>query len=1177
MKFQFVRSLMLAAVLFFSGTLNLAFAQVDSARIVGQVVDAKGASIAGAAITVKNERTAEEHSTKSDTDGLYQFAALRPSFYTINVSADQFATVEQTNVQLTVGQEIHRNFTLQLGTVSSTITVVESVESAIDTSSARLGVNINQREVNALPLNGRQVSQLFLQAPGAQNTGSGTFNDIRFSGRAVEQNAVRYDGIEGGGVIDSQPGVLNAEIPTPFRLQSSLENVQEFRVESNNYPAEYGTGTGGQISVITKSGSNAFHGSAYEYFRNDKLDAHNYFDTANKPSELRLNQFGASFGGPIVKDKFFFYSYYEGYRLRSGINYREAVPSAAVRNLPACGSPGAPAFTTTFPYGCANAAIQPLLAGFVSPNAVLIPPAPAGSGSTAANIDIVQLNGLTQLQENSGGLRLDYHINNNHTLYARYFRDQGNWNYPEGVTGRNVAVVDNPQNGVLSLQSNFGSNLINEAKFGFNESLSQITGLAPTINGVDFSKISINFSGAVVNGGGTNTGAANPGGLIRASSAANGRAQPYTPYSLSFIDNVSWLKGNHNVKFGAEVRVVRIYADRLGGTTYTFANVDALVANNLTSTAFLGDLSSTSPYNGATGNRELEQEMYIGYAQDEVKLRPNLTLNYGLRYEYYGPMREARNLSVYLDTVTGALSCAATTPVAPSTVPLCNNPTRSNWYQADSSSFGPRIGIAWQPFSGRTGMFGGERSVIRAGFGIFYGPGQAEDLIQPTVDSDRVSSTVSNGSYCGTGLGCATSPESITNNFKTNPLNRSAQPRAYAPDYTTPEKVYQYSASWQQQWGYQLVSTIAYVGSQGRNLFLRNVANRIVSVRDNSVSQANNAVAVRQFSIDCGVTPLPANCPANSNANTVLNPFAEVDFKTSGGHDAYNALQTQLVRRSNNGLTLSAQYTFAKSFGNSTGSNEARTAGNPFSYDYDLGYNLFDVRHAFNLSALYDLPIGRNKHYMSGANGFAEGLLGNWQVGSIVSARSGFPVEIYVTRPDILYKDITTGQPNSGLYFTGPAVGRTVVINTPGGGSSRAFRRPDLVPGVNPFLSSGYLNPAAFAVPLPGTYGNLERSLIHGPGDWQADLTVQKTFPIHESINMEFRAELYNIFNHPNFANPPGTIAPTAFGASFQPGQALTSTTAGNGGAFGKFNQTLSTSVGTGANRQIQFALRLNF
>ena len=909
MKSNFLRLLLLMGAFCFAGSLSSVFAQMDSGRITGQVLDAKDASIPGAKITARDERTNEERTVTAGPDGTYQLSALRPSFYTITVSADQFASAQESGLQLTVGQQIHRNFALSVATLTASISVVSSVESAIDTSSASIGVNVNQREVSDLPINGRQVSQLFLQAPGALNTGSGTFNDIRFSGRAVEQNAVRYDGIEGGGVIDSQPGVLNAEIPTPFRLQSSLENVQEFRVESNNYPAEYGTGTGGQISVITKSGSNSIHGSAYEYFRNDKLDAHNFFDTANKPSELRLNQFGASIGAPIMKDKLFFYAYYEGYRLRSGINYREAVPAASVRALPVCALGVTPAATA--PYGCVNAGVQPLLAGFVSPQAVLVSPS-AGGSTDPANIDIMQLNGTTRLGENSGGLRIDYHINNSNTLYARYFRDQGNWDYPEGVTGRSVAVVDNPQNGVLSLQSNFGTNVINEAKVGFNESLSNIRGVAPTVGGVDFSAISINFSGAVVNGGGTNTGAANPGGLVRASSATNGRAQPYTPYSISFIDNVSLISGKHNFKFGAEVRLVRIYADRLGGTTYSFANVSSLVRNILTTTSFINDLSSPSPYNnGATGTRLLKQEMYVGYAQDEVKLLPNLTLNYGLRYEYYKPMREDRNLSAYLDINTGAFSCAGSAP-------LCTSPTKSTWYKGSKTALGPRVGIAWQPFSGRSGTFGGERTVFRAGFGMFYGPGQAEDTIQPTLDSDRISSTVSGGSYCGTALSCTTSAAALAANFVNNPLNRNAQPRAYAPEYTVPERVYQYSASWQQQWGYKLVSTVAYVGSQGRNLFLRNVTNRIVSIRDNT-DLTKNAVVVRQFSTDCGVTPLPATCPSSSNANTVLNPFAEVDFKTSGGHDAYNALQTQLVRRSNNGLTLSAQFTFAKSFGNSSG------------------------------------------------------------------------------------------------------------------------------------------------------------------------------------------------------------------------------------------------------------------
>ncbi len=1196
MKSNFFRLLMLAGVLCLSGTLNRAIAQVDSGRILGLVLDAKNASIAGATITVVDERTSEERTAKSNTDGAYEIVALKPSFYTIKVSADQFAPAEQTRLQLTVGQEIHRNFMMQLATLSSTISVVESVESAIDTSSARLGININQREVSELPLNGRQVSQLFLQAPGSTNSGDGSFGAIRFSGRAVEQNAVRYDGVEGGGVIDSQPGVLNGEINTPFRLQSSLENVQEFRVESSNYPAEYGTGTGGQVSVITKSGSNSFHGSAYEYFRNDRLDAKNFFDFGSRKSELRLNQFGASLGGPIAKDKLFFYSYYEGYRVRAGINNIESIPSAAVRGLQACatGSTGGytPGGTPGAAGNCVDSRVQPLLSTFIGPGSFLLKaeqglPGPVSGVNGGGGFDIYQLNGLTTVGENSGGLRLDYRINNKHTLFARYFRDQGNWLYPEGVTGRTVNVIDNPQNGALSLQSNLTNTMINEAKVGFNEALSRISGSAPTVPGADLSTIAISISGNIANAGiagqGSTTGVATPGALVRSNSASNGQAQPYTPYSISFIDNISYLAGNHNLKFGVEVRMIRLYTDRIGGSTYSFSNLGNFLKNSLSSLSYLSPVSGISPYNSPgtpTGTRFLKQEYYIGYVQDEFRIRPNLTLNYGLRYEYYAPLREDRNLYIQFDTVTGVSSSPnfCYSPVIDKNISgVC--PTSSKpWYKADTAAFGPRVGIAWSPFSSRGGTFGGERTVFRGGFGILYGPGQTEDLLQP-AESDRVWTTltsfgaVGGGVYCGTDPSvdatCGTTPDNLTKFFLApgNINSRQAQIRAYAPEYTVPERVYQYSGSWQQQWGYLLVSTIAYVGSQGRNLFLRNIANRIVNVAQ--PDNTKNASVFRQFSVG------------------TANPYSEIDFKTSGGHDSYNALQTQLVRRSNNGLTLAAEYTFAKSFGNSSGSNEALTTGDPFNYEYDIGFNAFDVRHAFNLSALYDLPFGKNKHYMSNAGGFLEAAFGNWQVGTIVGARSGLPIDVRIVRPDVVYVDNITG-----VVFSSPQCGGSActssspvgtgtthaVINTPGGGNSRNVRRPDLIPGVNPFLPNGFLNPAAFATPAPGTFGNLQRGALHGPKDVQADVTLSKKFPlVRESTNLEFRAEFYNIFNHPNFQNPPATINPNYGGSGTVPGAAFTSSSAGNGGVFGRFNQTVSNTVGIGTNRQIQIALRLNF
>jgi hypothetical protein len=285
-----------------------AFAQGDTGRISGVVEDESHAAVPGAMITVVNDRTAEERTATTGQDGSFAIAPLRVSTYTVKVSKDQFATLEFNQVQVTVGSDVHRTYTIRVASAATSVTVTSGAETPMDTTSAKLGVNVTEREVSQLPINGRQISQLFLQAPGTVNGASGTYQDIRFSGRSVEQNAIRYDGVEASAIVDAAPGNMNGEIaaPAPFRLQASVENIQEFRVESNNYPAEYGTGTGGQVSVVTKSGSNAFHGSLYEYFRNDKLDARNTFDVPGIKSKLRLNQFGTSLGGPMIKDKLFF-------------------------------------------------------------------------------------------------------------------------------------------------------------------------------------------------------------------------------------------------------------------------------------------------------------------------------------------------------------------------------------------------------------------------------------------------------------------------------------------------------------------------------------------------------------------------------------------------------------------------------------------------------------------------------------------------------------------------------------------------------------------------------------------------------------------------------------------------------------------------------------------------------
>ncbi|MEP7304925.1 MAG: TonB-dependent receptor [Acidobacteriota bacterium] len=1091
-----------------------AWAQTDQGRVSGTVRDSTNAFVAGAAVSVKNERTGEERKGTTNEQGFFVVGSLRPSTYTIRVEKTGFAAVEYTAMAVAVGQELALDFEFRPAGVQEAVTVVGTAP-ILDVSSARIGANVSEREVQGLPVNGRQMSQLLLQAPGSQNAGDGTWQDIRFSGRANEQNVIKYDGVEGSAIIDASPGNVNGENRTPFKLQASLENVQEFRVESSSYTAEFGTGTGGQVSVITKSGANAFHGSVFEYLRSDKLDARNHFDavralddsitSVGEKSLLKLNQFGGSVGGPIVRDRAFFFGSYEGYRLDAGRNIVEAVPSAA-------------AWSRAVP------AVAGLRSSFTAPGAVLLP-----GVSTNPDLDIFQLQDTQNVKENSFSGRFDIKATQNWSAYVRVFHDQGTNDEPQGVTGRRLNFTANPTNAVVNVQGILGGGAVNEFKFGYNAAPSTYGGVAPAAVG----GILISLGGTVANTGiagqSGSTGLASPGQLVRVNSAGNGINAPYDPYSLTFADSVSKVAGNHFLKVGGDVRVIRMSTDQIGGITYTYSNLASFLSNTLQQVQYSGDLSAPSPFhNGASGDKHIKQEYYVAFAQDEWRLRPNFTLNYGLRYDYYAPLREADNRIVKFNIDTGTLD--------PDTTPF---------YTSKKANFQPRLGASFSPT---------KRTAIRAGVGIFVGPGQTEDQIQP-IEAERYITTISSGALNT----YPTSPATILANFVNTPSNRSYQPRAYANEYTLPEKVYEYTASVQQELGASMAASVAYVGSQGRNLFLRSIANRTIGVQSNGAAAATQ---IREFDI---VTRNPDGTIAS-----IQRPYAEIDYKTSGGHDSYNSMQLSLTRRAARGVALNAQYTLGDSRGNTGGSNEAATVGNNAralaDFDYDNGYNNFDIRHTFNLSLLYTIPG-------SGP------LTGGWSIGGIANARSGLPVTVQITRNDIVYVD------GAGVVWNNAAADRTAVINTPGGGASRATRRPDLIPGVAPFVEDGgrvYLNPAAFATPKPGTFGNLERNSLKGPGFQQIDLVVAKRIGLGRGPNAELRFEVFNLFDHTNFANPPATLPNALPGAGetatqanrVQPGQAFTATSAGT---FGVLNQTVGTTVGLGTNRQIQLAFRLNF
>jgi hypothetical protein len=1091
------------------------FAQSD-ARFAGYVRDTQGGAVANAQVSMKNERTAEERKTTSNSQGYVFVGGLKPSTYTIKVEMPSFAPIEYPGMTLAVGQQLTLDFELKPAGLQEAVNVVATAP-LLNVSSADMGVNVSEREVEGLPINGRQMSQLMLQSPGSTNSGAGTWYDVRFSGRSVEQNAYRYDGIDGGAIISSVPGNINGELMTPFKLQASLENVQEFRVESSAYPAEFGTGSAGQISVVTKSGGNNAHGAVFEYLRNDKFDAPNYFDTtANLPkSKLRQNQFGGSIGGPIARDRAFFFGSYEGYRQTAGINIVEAVPSAAAwaRAVPSI------------------AALRP---GFLSPAAIILP-----GVSKDPNFDIAQLQTPNIVREDSFSGRFDLKLNDRWSVFVRGFHDQGRTDQPDNVAGRVVRITDRPTNGVFNLQGILSSTTSNELKIGYNAAPSTLVGLAPTVNGIDFSPIFISLTGSVANTGlpgqGPNSGITSPGGLVRSNSAQNGRAQPYTPYALSFIDSISSVHGNHFLKVGGEYRMLRMTTDRLGGTTYSFSNVDLFLANQPATVQYLGDESAPSVFNnGATGLRHLQEWYGIGYAQDEWRVNPQFTVNAGLRYDYYSLVKEAHNLAVKFNTDTGQID----PPTTPAYHPLKTN-------------IQPRLGTTFTLDN---------HTVVRGGFGLFTGPGIFEGLIQPQADSDRVSVTFSGAPVPQFPL----DPNLAVSTFVNTPNNRQYQPRAFRNDYKVPEHIWSYTGSIQRDLGMNTAVTAAYIGSIGHNLFIRSIANTITQVVTNP-DPTKAAIVVRQFSI--------VQRDAAGNITGVQNPFAEIDTKTSGGHDKYNALQLGLSRRSAGGLALNAQYTLARSFGTSPGSKEAQTAANNAQklsdWEYDLGYNPFDIRHSYNFSALYEIPYA--------GRGGARALLGGWNIGGIFNGRTGIPIQVNITRPDVLYVDA------AGNYFQNPAGDRVAVINTPLGGATRNVRRPDLVPGVNPFVTNGglvFLNPAAFATPSPGTFGNLQRGKLHGPNFAQLDLVIAKKFDLGGSSKLEFRTEVFNVLNQTNFSNPvaglPNALPSNALTEAnkVQPGQPFTAAAAG---AFGKLTSTVSRTVGLGTNRQVQFALRLDF
>jgi hypothetical protein len=1032
-----------------------AFAQQTESRIIGKALDQSQGALPGVTVTITSQQTGAARTTTTDTDGTYTVTNLPPGSYSVKFELSGFTARDETIV-LGVGEIKPADVVLSVASLTEQVTVSANAP-VLDISSAKIGVNISPEEVQNLPVNGRNFANLMTLATGATSDGNGGWASVRFNGKSNQQNYLNYDGVDGTYVWDASPGYLNAT-GSQFRLQTSMESVAEFRVNSGLAPAESGLGSGGNITVISKSGTNRLLGSAFEYKRDDSLDAASKYDGQKQP--LSLDQFGGSVGGPLARNKTFFFVSYEGLRQETGLSFTEAVPSDEARRRILAGEPvgsgaGQSAERTQ--------AVSPLLAGF-----------PQSSAATSNPLVAIATNSsLADQQENTMSLRVDHRFTNAHSFYARYLFSKGELDTPDRtVTPRRVLAKQRPQNAVATFQSLFGNSLVNEAKIGYNGP--QTSALAfGAVAGYDPVGVSLSgsFTSSSIDARGT-TGIARSGLLIRASSASSTTGSIFDPRSISVNDAVTWVKGGHTVKAGGEYRNIESQFQFLGSTEITYNSINDFIDNRPNAVALNFDSPVFTP-----------QQFYaIGFLQDSWRAADRLTLELGLRYDYFSVVHEKNDLARPFFVEDNAFG---------------SDPR--NFYNADRNNLAPRASAAYQL---------NEDTVFRAGFGLFYGPGQFEDRIQP-IENYIERRRVGAADIPNNGLAYPVSPDVYRNTLSI---------RGYTHERPDEYNV-QYGVSVSRELPGAVNLTVGYTGSKGKDMFLRGVAN---TLDFNTLARQTPAVGQVDYKTSGCFDGLVING----------NPIAGC------GRASYDALQLSATRRFRAGFTGGFQYQFSRNEGTTQGSNEAATSQNTFDYETEYGTNPQDIPHTFNGSLVYLIP--------------GEGWLkGGWRVGGVVNARSGVPINVTISRPDNVTLNGVT------------------VPNIPGG-NSRGTQRPDLVPGVDPYLKDGvrWLNPAAFTTPQPGTFGNLPRNFLRGPGFAQLDLMFSKDIRFASNQALQLRVEMFNITNHLNYESPAATLPNGTAGAPFTDAAA---------GTFGYMLGPLNRTVGLGTARQTQLSLRYTF
>jgi hypothetical protein len=857
------RAILLALSLFLIS--EAASAQVDRATLTGTVFDPSNAPIPASTVAVSFLDTGFKRSVQTSGSGTYALAALPLGQVRVTVEAIGFQSQLET-ISLEVGEIRTLDFHLNIQSTTESVEVAAPpVE--LEQSSAETGGVISSQQVRDLPVNGRNWAGLMLLVPGAINTGIGNQTGIRFAGHGLDDNKLVFDGTDA-------TGILRQSQKTDLRLQISSESIGEFRVNSSLYSAEYGGAGGGQANVASKTGTNDWHGSVFEYLRNDKLNSRNPFDPATVP-EFRLNQFGGSLGGPIIKDRTFFFINYEGLQQVLGQTLIGFVPSPSYRASVLQSSSQLLTLLNAYPSGQAPTS---------NPN--------VWSWTGA---------GRQTQKENFGLVRIDHRFNDRMMAYARFNLDQGELRVPNGDSSGylrdTLLTEDSPKNGIIDLEHILSPELINEMKAG--------------VNRVPFTTTNQSVIPIQVQVAGLTT--------LRDNLQ---QVQHMTTYS--FADTLSYVKGRHSLKAGFGLRRVQTNLGNTAETQLTFANASNFQSDRLDSAAILAPVPTA-------GMRKTE---YYAFTQDEIKFRSNITLSLGVRYDYFGAFSEIENRG---------------RPFDPETCPGGFCSSTAAWYYADPTSVGPRVALTWAPaaLNGKT--------VIRTGYGLFYGEAQLGDLTGPmnnitsriTLTSAQIPSlTYPVDPFIALGQSIGNTPRALFRNRKN-------------------QQIGEWGFSIQQELPSQILLDVGYLGNKGTHMFTRTYTNAI----DPAI----------------GMRPLPA--------------FSLVDYKRMDGISNFHAFSITAKRQFNSGWLFGTNYLWSHSIDDAgVGGGEATYPENIACRSCERASSDQDIRHSFTSSAIYQLPFGPGRRYLN-SHGLTGALAGGWELSGIGTARTGLPLTITISRP----------------------------------------------------------------------------------------------------------------------------------------------------------------------------------